>query len=505
MDRVPLNGPIEIEFQISGLTGTYLAVLGSMNCWTGLPRAGWALFTERSQEKLNRVVAIKMILSGQFAGQDEVQRFYVEAEAAGGLDHPGIVPVFDVGCTTGQHYLSMAFVEGQSLSARIKNEGALPAHDAADLTRKIANAIQVAHDQGIVHRDLKPGNVLLDHQGEPRVTDFGLAKRVEADSKLTTTGMVLGTPSYMPPEQAAGKEIAAAADVYSLGAILYAMLTGRPPFEGSSQLETILQVLQEEPVAPRKIDKKIPKDLEAICLKCLEKNAADRYETAAKLSDDLRRFLAGEPIQAKNDLKRRLRKWTIREPVLATHLMATLILLVVICFAYLIWKTNVKGSEYNFFILKGNVGILLGWAVAVFLIQKTQNIFQTKSVIPFTWAALNPVFLTIAIWWNGANPWRAWGGWPDANSAENVESLGWLFSLYFLLIVASCFFRRAEFVVITTVFSLLGYGVLFLAIFYSPLVAPSYKLIFAVNLAGTGALLSLLTLRIKRLSEKKTT
>jgi hypothetical protein len=302
----------------------------------------------------------------------------------------------------------------------------------------------------------------------------------------------------MPPEQAAGKEIDAAADVYSLGAMLYAMVTGRPPFEGSSQLETIFQVLQDEPVAPRKTDRKIPRDLEAICLKCLEKNAADRYRTATELAADLQRFLSGEPIQAKNDLRRRLRKWTIREPVLVAHLAATLILLVVMCIGYWIWQDNNIGPEYNFLVLKGNVAILIVWALAVLVLQKSQNMLQTQSVIPLAWAAINPVFLTITLYWNGWDGWR-----PEPGT---LESLGWLFSLYFLLNISCCFFRRVEIIAVSTLVSLIGYSALmFFGFGWPNCDAPSYKLVFGVNMAGTGALLCLLTLRMKRLGEQNTT
>ncbi len=453
-----------------------------------IAQGGMGVVFKAQQASLNRIVAIKMISSGQFAGEVEIKRFYVEAEAAGKLDHPGIVPVFDVGCFQGRHYYSMAFVEGQSLSARIRKAPLSP-RQAASMVQQIATAIQVAHDQGIIHRDLKPGNVLLDDRDQPRITDFGLAKRVEGESELTTTGIVLGTLSYMPPEQAAGKKIEAAADIYSLGAILYAMLTGRPPFESNSQLNTILQVLHDEPVAPRKIDKRIPRDLEAICLKCLEKNVSNRYKTASDLSADLQRYLAGEPIQAKDDWWRRVRRWMIREPVLAAHLTATVVILAILIVGYWIWHKNGPGQEYNFRLLEGNVQILLGWAIVVLVLQKVQNVFRTKTTIPSIWAAINPIFLTITLLWNGS-------------SGEGAH-LVWLLSLYSLFIVTNCFFRRVDLVAITTIFSLFGFGVLVVSYFEkSVFESPSYLVVFAVNMAGTGALSCLLTHRLKLLGEQ---
>ncbi|MFT7631687.1 MAG: serine/threonine protein kinase [Mariniblastus sp.] len=437
---------------------------------------------------LNRIVAIKMILSGQFAGQAEIKRFQVEAEAAGNLDHAGIVPVFDVGQVHGQHFFSMAYIEGLSLAERIK-ESALPVRDSALIAKKIAVAIQVAHDQGIVHRDLKPGNVLLDGRNEPRITDFGLAKRVEGDSDLTTTGMVLGTPSYMPPEQAAGKEIDAAADIYSVGAILFAMLTGRPPFEGQSQVETIMQVLNVEPVSPRQIDKKIPKDLAVICLKCLEKKASDRYDSADDLAADLQRFLAGEPVLAKNDWKRAIRKWIVREPVFAAHLFATMVLIAIIIISFWIWGGSGVDRARHFHILQGNVAILGLWALTVFLLQRMQNAFQSVYLIPSVWSMVNPIFLTIALCGN--------------YEKEFPEQLSWLVSIYFILISTSCFFRRIELVLITTASSFACFLYLISRFFETSIEnCPSYLFVFGVNMLVVGVLLGLFTRRMKRLTEQ---
>ncbi len=220
-----------------------------------IARGGMGVVYKARQRKLNRVVALKMILAGQLAGPQDVQRFYSEAEAAAQLDHPGIVPIYEIGQHQGQHFFSMAYVPGASLAGKVK-EGPLPQHEAAEVVRKIAQAVQYAHERGIIHRDLKPHNVLLDEQGEPKVTDFGLAKQVKGDSGLTATGAIMGTPSYMPPEQAAGKrEVGPAADVYALGAILYHLLTGRPPFQAVNQLDIVLQVLEREPIPPRRADR----------------------------------------------------------------------------------------------------------------------------------------------------------------------------------------------------------------------------------------------------------
>ncbi len=264
-----------------------------------IARGGMGVVFQARQVSLNRPVALKMILAGQLANDTDVKRFYTEAEAAN-LDHPGIVPIYEVGQHQEQHYFSMGFIEGQSLSQRLA-EGPLSPADAAELMKKVAESIEFAHQHGVIHRDLKPANILLDSKGNPRVTDFGLAKKREVDSGLTGSGQIMGTPSYMPPEQAGGKpsEIGPVADVYALGATLYAMITGRPPFQAATPMDTVIQVVSDEPVPPRRLNASIPRDLETICLKCLEKEPGKRYASAAEMEEDLRRYLAGEPISAR--------------------------------------------------------------------------------------------------------------------------------------------------------------------------------------------------------------
>ncbi len=225
-----------------------------------LARGGMGVVFRARQISLNRTVALKMILAGQLADESDVKRFYTEAEAAAQLDHPGIVPIFEVGQHEGQHFFSMAFVEGRSLAERLA-DGPMPPREAAALLLDVTRAIEYAHSRGVIHRDLKPSNILIGANGRPRVTDFGLAKRVQGDSGLTGSGQIMGTPSYMPPEQAGGRrgEVGPAADVYALGATLYCMVTGRPPFQAATAMDTVLQVMSDEPVPPRRLNATIPR------------------------------------------------------------------------------------------------------------------------------------------------------------------------------------------------------------------------------------------------------
>lgn len=299
--------------------GDQIRYFGDYELLEEIARGGMGVVFKARQMNLNRIVALKMILAGELAGEEEVKRFKSEAESAAQLDHPGIVPIFEIGEFTGQHYFSMGFVEGESLADRLR-DGPLPPREAAELLAKICEAVAYAHDKGVIHRDLKPANVLIDETNTPRVTDFGLAKRVGGDSELTKTGQILGTPAYMPPEQAAGKldEIGAPADVYALGAVLYAMLTGRPPFQAASPMDTLLQVLDKEPIATRVLNDSVPIDLETICLKCLEKDARNRYASADELASELHRFRNGEPIRARPiSIPNRLWRWCKRRKLVA--------------------------------------------------------------------------------------------------------------------------------------------------------------------------------------------
>jgi serine/threonine-protein kinase len=334
-----------------------------------------------------------MIRAGRLATPEERERFLFEAEAVANLDHPHIVPIFEIGDHQGQDFFSMRLVEGGSLARRITESGKDP-QSAARLMATVADAVDHAHSQGIWHRDLKPANILIDGAGRPFVTDFGLAKRVREDIALTRSGTIVGTPSYMAPEQAAGssQKVSAASDVYSLGAVLYELLAGRPPFRAETVREVLEQVLEREPEPPSQYRPNLPVDLERICLKCLEKNPQARYPTARAFAEDLERFLRGESVEAgrPNPLQQTVR-WTRREPELVSHLGGIGLMAAVTEF-------NFRTSTERDALIHYQVQALFAlWAILATAFQWGLRREWRVSLLRYGWSAVDLMLLTVIL------------------------------------------------------------------------------------------------------------
>jgi len=317
-----------------------LGDLGDYELLEEIGRGGQGVVFRARQKSLNRLVALKVIGLGQWATRAHVKRFRLEAEAAARLNHPCIVPIYEVGERDGACYFSMGLIEGGQLDAVLKLEP-MPIRRAVELIVKLARTVEYAHEHGILHRDIKPGNVLLDGKGEPHLTDFGLARLVETESTMTRTLEVIGTPSYMAPEQAVGNNAAVSTvtDVYGLGAVFYQLLTGQPPFAGGTTYETIKLLLDMEPRQPRQVNPKVDRDLSTICLKCLEKDPKHRYASALALAEDLERWLKHEPIQARRTgIFARGRKWVRRNPTSA--LLAASLMALAAAAGWIVWKSE---------------------------------------------------------------------------------------------------------------------------------------------------------------------
>jgi WD40 repeat protein len=361
------NAPHSAISSLPVATGDFLGVFGDYELLSEIARGGMGVVYRARQISLNRVVALKMILAARLPGESDMKRFRAEAEAVASLGHANIVPIYEVGEDDGHPYFTMKFIPGGSLAGRIcdfgfancdledakappaKSEIANRQSQSANLLAKVARAVHHAHQHGILHRDLKPSNILLDEGNEPLVTDFGLAKQIETDINLTLSGTVLGTPAYIAPEQAAGgKSLTTAVDVYSLGAILYELLTGRPPFHAETPLETLRQVVEQEIRRPSSINRRVDRDLETICLKCLQRNPAQRYSSAEALAEDLERWQRREPIHARRiGAWERSLKWARRHPARAALLFLALIAPAVIIAVLLVSQANVRIERNN--------------------------------------------------------------------------------------------------------------------------------------------------------------
>jgi len=410
--------------------------LGEYEILNEIGRGGMGAVYRAYQKRLDRVVALKLILSGSFASPDQVRRFHAEARSAAALSHPNIVKIFDAGEIGGQPYIAMEYVRGSSLAAAVEGRR-LRIRDAARLVRAVAGALDHLHRNGIVHRDLKPGNILLDEAGRPYVTDFGLAK-VLGDEAATRTSTVAGTPCYMSPEQAAGRlgEVGPWSDLYSLGTILYELLTGRPPVLAETPMDTLVQIIEQDPPPPRLLNPRVPRDLEWICLRCLAKARESRYPSAAALADDLDRFLAGEPVEARpTGLLRRAARWARREPPLALRLAGMTVFYVMELLNYYVFRKLPYEWHRDVSL------VLLGWALASVGLQQAlkRERWETSGIL--AWGAVDVVATTAILL-----------------LADGAASS--LVVIYPLLVVASGLWLRVGVVAFTTVAALASYAVL---------------------------------------------
>jgi serine/threonine-protein kinase len=359
-----------------------------------LGRGGMGVVYKARQRSLDRVVAVKMILASHLASAEQIDRFYAEARAAARVEHPHIVGIHAVGELHGQHFFVMEHVEGQSLASRLA-AGPMEPAAAAECVATIARAVHHLHGTGIVHRDLKPSNILIDGAGAPHVTDFGLAKVLMSDSRLTQASAIVGTPSYMAPEQAAARsaEVGPRSDVYSLGAMFYEMLVGRPPFREVTPLDTLVQVLEAEPRLPRELNPRVPRDLEMICLRCLEKAPDARYASAQELADDLDRFARGESVEARPPgVWQRVRRWSRREPALSSHLG-----MLVVCAAILQAHYTFTGHRDETPNHYAVMVVLALWAGISAVCQRLLRHEPFAESVRYVWAAADVALLTLVL------------------------------------------------------------------------------------------------------------
>jgi serine/threonine-protein kinase len=429
--------------------GETLSTIGGYELIEEIARGGMGVVYRARHQGLKRLVALKMIKSGSMAGYEERQRFLREAELAANLDHPNIVPIYEVGEHDDRPYFTMKLVEGTSLS-RQSGRFREDFRAIARLVATLARAVDYAHGRGFLHCDLKPSNVLLDGQGKPYLTDFGLARRTGVDSSLSVSGAILGTPSYMAPEQATGSRarLGAATDVYGLGAILYELLTGRPPFRAPTIMETVVQVLERDPSAPRELRPEIPRELEGICLKALEKAPRNRYSSAEALAGDLENYLHGDGIAA-TGLVSRLRRWNRREPELVARLggLGLMVILTQINF----YRSPQPNANLHWTIQ----AVLVLWAMLALLFRVLMRSGLRSDQVRVLWSGADIVCLTIVTkLLESIEP-----GTTSGELVVRVETT--LLVGYPLLIAASGLWWRVPLVWITTIMATAAFGWLY--------------------------------------------
>ena len=445
-----------------------------------IARGGMGVVLRARQPGLGREVALKLLRDGWLASEQDRRSFQLEAASAGSLQHPGIVTIHEAGEQDGLCWYSMELVEGESLEELLDREGRLEPTRAARLLAETADAVEHAHRQGILHRDLKPANVLVQAGDHPKVTDFGIARRL-AEGQPAEDGAILGTPAYMPPEQAAGREgqLGPASDVYGLGATLYEALTGRPPFRGSSVAKLVLSVLEDEVVAPSRLAPGVPADLEAICLRCLEKSPEHRYASAAELADDLRRFLEGRPVLAAGGgWATRLRHQIFRRPALAASWLALGVF---------------YANEWLLFAVQEDVdlpfhlritALVATWGLGAWALQLAVERSERSERVRYAWSCFDVVLLTLVLLV------------ADGPSSPLVMA-------YPLLVLAAAFRWRLRLVLFVTAACLVSYGALVAdAALRRPALRPAAdeSLVLIVALSCTALMTAALVRRMRGLA-----
>ena len=465
---------------------TEVTEFGNYELLEELGRGGMGIVYKARQKDLNRIVALKTILGHQFASEEQVRRFYQEARAAGRLQHANIISIHEVGQHLGQHYFTMDYISGGSLANTrpgFLNQGTdRDYYQIASLIQQVVKAVDCLHSQEIVHRDLKPSNILIDDQGVAYVTDFGLAKvfasHQSGDEREapTQSGMIIGTPGYMSPEQAAGQldEISTRSDIFSLGIILYELLTGVSPFKQQSPLESLVAVIEGEPPLPRILNVTIPGPLELICLKCLEKDPADRYQTARELAEDLERFIAGDPVLAQPaNLRQQFQRWFRRQPALVSRLSAIGLASGIIQTVY-----STQGIDFNYHLKIMTLFAL--WATLALFFQWGLDHLNNKINVRFCWSAADVSLLT--------------GLLVLADAPIGILLIG-----YPMLIVSAGLFFYVRLVLFTTVLSLLAVTVLVL-VRPELSVLWQYPVIYSMVLAILGLITAYQIYRVRVLS-----
>ena len=441
-----------------------------------LGRGGMGVVYRARQIDLNRIVALKMIRSHQLASDEEVRRFHAEARAAASLRHPHIVALYDVGEVEGQQYFTMDCITGSSLAA-ILADGPLEPETAAVRLAEVARAVHFLHERGILHRDLKPANILMDESGRPFVTDFGLAKFFDDDSTQTQSGAILGTPSYMSPEQAAGRLtlITSRSDIYSLGAILYEMLTGRPPFREASPLDTLVQVIESEPTQPSRLNRAIPLELEWICLKALEKDPDARYGSAAEFAEDLERFCRQEPTTARpSGWYPALRRLTRRMPNLVAHLGVLVSATVIVNLRW--WL----GGATDLPNLPAQMSVFAVWTILCLVWQRLLDDERWTEKARYGWVLTDVVLVTATLWLAHA-------------------PRGLLMVTYPMLIIGAGLFFRVSLVAFTTAAALIAFSLL--VVLHPEEARPlHFACLYCVEVVGIGFMVGYQVQRVRALS-----